>query len=141
MSFECYREYEAIYLKTSSLDPQKDASSQQMALLSPGQWLPVGPKLMGREIILCVSYCSKPGGGLWRWHGEGVRKKQNHTMGRGPAGAWAVTPAGLTTRSPLPEPAFLWCKEQNYRGQTRSGMGFQLLLATPRDLGQVTSAL
>lgn len=64
MSFECYREYEAIYLKTSSLDPQKDASSQQMALLSPGQWLAVGPKLMGREIILCVSYCSKPGRGV-----------------------------------------------------------------------------
>lgn len=48
MSFECYREYEAIYLKTSSPDPQKDASSQQMALLSPGQWLAVGPKLMER---------------------------------------------------------------------------------------------
>lgn len=63
MSFECYHEYEAIYLKTSSLDPQKDVSLQQMALLSPGQWLAVGPKLMGREIILCVSYCSKPGGG------------------------------------------------------------------------------
>lgn len=69
MSFECYCEYEAIYLKTSSPDPQKDASSQQMALLSPGQWHAVGPKLMEREITLCMSYCSKPGGVRMEWGG------------------------------------------------------------------------
>lgn len=68
MSSECYCEYEAIYLKTSSLNPQKNASLQQMALLSPGQWLALGPKLMEREIILCISCCVVQ----WGERGRGV---------------------------------------------------------------------